>query len=118
MEASEGRSAPTPLGVGYAGVMEPADCVNCHLRSEERHAFPYLPRHFQAWLRAEHDRLRRQGFPAQAVIDHSVEEMAIFRRYCPPEVIAQIEDDHDRFDDVLQALAGKDLCVPGDMRIG
>ncbi len=43
--------------------------------------------------------------------------MRIFRRYCPPEIIAQIEDDHERFDDVLQALASKSLRVPGDMRI-
>ncbi len=97
--------------------MKPTDCVNCHMAAEERHAFPYLPRQIRAWLKSEHVRLRQLGFPAQAVIDHSEEEMRIFRRYCPPEIIAQIEDDHERFDDVLQALASKSLRVPGDMRI-
>ncbi len=97
--------------------MEPSDCVKCHIAAEEKFAFPYLPVRYRAWLKSEHERLKKLGYPAQAVIDHSEEEMAIFRRFCPPEIVAQIDADHENFHPVLSALADKSLRVPGGMRL-
>lgn len=101
--------------IGYTGYMSGIrnDCLICHCNWEEKHALPYLPERWQKWMKEQHASLKARGWPARAVLLHSQEEMKVFRRYCPPKIISQIEDDHERFEPVLDAFALNNLKCPG-----
>lgn len=73
-------------------------CLECHFSYEEQIALPYLPAHLQRRLVDEHQRLMRNGLPSDAVKAHSERELAWFRRYCPPEIVALVEHDHDLYE--------------------
>ncbi len=73
-----------------------ADCLPCHFDYEEKVALPCLPMFWRRWLIAEHVRIRNAGYPAAEVLAHAEREMPIFHRYCPPHVVQQIIDDHER----------------------
>lgn len=70
-------------------------CVKCHFEYEEAEALPYLPTRVRNRILAEHEELRANGFPPDAVEEHAEREMPWLRKYCPPEVIARCELDHD-----------------------
>jgi len=71
-----------------------ACCLECHFAMEERELFPHLPAVAQAALRDEHADLRRRGFPHAQTNEHSRREMRLYRQYCPPELVARVEADH------------------------
>jgi hypothetical protein len=71
-----------------------ACCLECHFAMEERELFPFLPDAAQQALRWDHDMLRARGFPHAEVTEHSHREMRLYRRYCPAELVAQVETDH------------------------
>lgn len=68
-----------------------------HFDWEEKHCLPLLPKSLQRRLKLEHDVLRAKGFPREEVLLHAEMEMGWFRRFCPPEIIEQIERDHEMF---------------------
>lgn len=68
-----------------------------HFDWEERNALPHLPPSLQRRLVVEHNQLRAQGFPRDAVLLHAEMEMGWFRRYCPAWVVEKIVQDHVRF---------------------
>ncbi len=70
------------------------DCLPCHFEYEERELRPYLPADVFAWLRAEHIRLRADGYPRAAVAAHAAEEMRRVGDYAPPHVLAGMARDH------------------------
>jgi hypothetical protein len=61
---------------------------------EERELLPYLPAQAQAAIRQEHQELRARGFPHAGVTEHSHREIRLYRHYCPGELVAQVEADH------------------------
>lgn len=69
-------------------------CVQCHFAFEERVASPYLPAGDRAWLRAQHKYLKAEGYPPLAVERHALDEMRLFRRYCPQDIVDLIQIDH------------------------
>lgn len=82
-----------------------ADCVPCHFDYEEEVALPYLPRFWQRWLMAEHVRIRNAGYPAAEVLAHAEREMPVLERFCPPHVVQQVLDDHERLEPELKAAS-------------
>ncbi len=74
-----------------------ACCLECHFAYEEKYAFPYLPNAVQHRLRREHKRIKARGFRHDEIQLHSEREEQVFRTYCPPEICAQIEQDHDEY---------------------
>lgn len=72
-------------------------CVECHFAFEEKHCLPYLPPHLQRQLLIEHGQLCAMGQPEHLVEDHARREMEWFRAYVPPEVVAQVEKDHQKY---------------------
>lgn len=88
------------------------DCLPCHFEFEEETLLPYLPKRYQAWLRRRHREIREDGYPAAEVISHAEEEMALFRRYCPPELVRVIEEDHAAYHPVLERYAAAGLDSP------
>ena len=76
-----------------------ACCLECHFAMEERELLPFLPPQAQAAIRTEHQALRARGFPHAAVTEHSHREMRLYRRYCPAELVAQVETDHQAHGD-------------------
>ena len=70
-------------------------CLECHFTYEEELAAPYLPLHLRNQLRAQHEYLIAIRLPHDEVQKHAAWEEQVFRMYCPPEVCAQIERDHD-----------------------
>ena len=79
--------------------MDVACCLECHFAFEEDSLFPYLPNAQQHKLRREHRMLRNLGFPPDLVAEHAAREMLPFRRYCPAELVDQVERDHIEFDE-------------------
>ncbi len=77
--------------------MKTSCCLHCHFVYEERNALPRLPRWASDLLEREHDDLRVRNFPWPKVEAHAQREMAFFRKYCPPAVVARIEADHQKF---------------------
>lgn len=69
-------------------------CLECHFSYEERLALPFLPRHWQVRLVAEHMALERDGFPEADVKAHAAWEEEVFRLYVPASVRQIIERDH------------------------
>lgn len=88
------------------------DCLPCHFEYEEVHVLPHLPTIHQRWLLWEHAQLKANGYPAADVIAHSRRELAVFRRYAPAHLVAQVEDDHRRFHPVLERCAHLGIGVP------
>lgn len=88
------------------------DCIPCHFLWEERNAIPLLPEAEQRRILADHAELKRTGYPARAVIEHSEREMEIFRLYLPPAMLCEVHNDHQRFMPVLDAFAANGLPVP------
>lgn len=78
-------------------------CIDCHCTFEEQVALPYLPREIAQRIVSEHQRMQAQGWPSEQLIAHSKWEDQWFRRYCPPEVIAQIDHDHRAYERGLLA---------------
>lgn len=76
---------------------KPICCLACHYAYEERVAGPCLPRWARGWLADAHKVLRESGNPAAMVEAHAAQEMILFRRHCPQNVVAQIEADHAHF---------------------
>ncbi len=76
----------------------PACCLKCHFRWEEREVLPYLPPDVQDRLLREHAAIERCGFPKSLVDDHGDRELVPMRRYCPPELVAAVEADHEHLD--------------------
>ena len=85
------------------------DCIACHFSFEERELFPHIPAEIRERLEKEHAWLKRNDYPASSVIRHSEREVAIFRRWCPPALVAEAEADHRNFHAVLEdhALRGR-----------
>ena len=75
-----------------------ACCTNCHFSWEERHCFPHLPASARHILQTEHKRLKEAGYPRLDVLAHSAHEMMYFRAYCPPDLVAQVERDHQEYE--------------------
>ena len=73
-------------------------CVECHCSYEEDVALPHIPEIEADQIRAEHRLLQARGFPRDEVIAHSEREMRIFRKYCPPEVLQQLDQDHSAYE--------------------
>jgi hypothetical protein len=73
-------------------------CVECHFAFEEIHAFPHLPTHLAEQIRQEHNALHAAGYPKAEVLAHAEREMEIFRKYCPPDVLQQLDDDHAAYE--------------------
>lgn len=88
------------------------DCVPCHFEWEEKHILPYLPPPHQAWVVQEHARLKARGYPAAEVMAHAEAEMEIFHAFAPPELVAHVQHDHDRFHPVLAQYARRGLRAP------
>jgi hypothetical protein len=78
-------------------------CVSCHFRDEEALVKPHLPWWVWSWLRWEHAGLRGLGYPPAAMLKHAEREMPIFRKHCPPEVVAQLDAQHERLIPILRA---------------
>lgn len=78
--------------------MKTSCCLKCHFDFEEQWCIPYLPPELARWLRTEHRRLREAGYPREQVEAHAAEEMGVFRRYVPPDILATVEADHALFD--------------------
>lgn len=92
-------------------------CLECHFSYEEQIALPYLPAHLQRRLQGEHAHLMRNGFPSDAVQAHAEREMAWFRRYCPPEVVALVEHDHDLYEQGKLHTRSNALAVRQNPRV-
>lgn len=75
-----------------------ACCLECHFAYEEKHCFPHLPASARHILKQEHRRLKKAGYPHAQVAAHSEQEMRYFRAYCPPDLVAQIDRDHQEHD--------------------
>lgn len=71
-----------------------ACCLECHFAMEERELLPWLPPAAQAAILQEHQELRARGFPHAGVTAHSHREIRLYRQYCPAELVAQVEADH------------------------
>lgn len=76
-----------------------ACCLQCHFSFEEKHLLPYLPLDLQDLIRAQHQWLILHGFPPEWMDHHSRQEEEWYRQYCPPELVAQVEEDHDAYDE-------------------
>jgi hypothetical protein len=74
-----------------------ACCLECHFSYEEKYALPYLPAAAQHRLRREHKQLLAEGLPPHKIHEHAEREMEWFRTYCPPEIVAQIDFDHQEY---------------------
>jgi hypothetical protein len=72
--------------------------VNCHFGWEEREIIPLLPPDVQAEILAEHETIRRLGFPKKLVDEHAERELQAFRAYCPAKLVARVEADHAHLD--------------------
>ena len=79
-------------------------CIQCHFHYEELAAFPYIPIGWRLRLRAEHWKLKRlmrrnkrrgDPLPMAAILAHAAEEMEVYRRHVPEDILARIEEDHD-----------------------
>jgi hypothetical protein len=46
----------------------------------------------------EHAAIERCKMLKSLVDDHAERELVMFRRYCPPELVAQVESDHAHLD--------------------
>ncbi len=77
------------------GPKKPICCLSCHYAYEERVCGPHLPAWARKWLTDQHDLLHAKGNPPELVKKHAEQEMVLFQRYCPPDVVAQVEADHD-----------------------
>lgn len=69
-------------------------CLECHMAWEITHAAPYLPPADRERLEREHAELAAAGYPAHAIRAHSQWEESVFRKYCPPDVLEVVFDDH------------------------
>lgn len=70
-------------------------CIDCHVRSEERRVLSYLEPPVRIWLRSEHARLRKAGFPIEEVKKHAAQEMGIFRdQGVPSNTLALLDMEH------------------------
>ncbi len=68
-------------------------------------AGPYLPPDELVKLKAEHKRLRELGYPPDEVAAHAAAEMPVFLRWVTdPEIIVQIDEDHDYYERGLLAV--------------
>lgn len=72
-------------------------CLPCHFAYEERRVFPFLPPEEQVKWKAEHELLKANKYPEDAVFLHSVQEMAVFSQYCPEWLIKRINADHLKY---------------------
>lgn len=87
-----------------------ACCLECHFAYEEKHCWPYLPPSARHTLKREHQWLKANGFPPDAVREHSQNEMRYFRYYCPANLVAQIDRDHHEYEiGALHSRASKGL---------
>ena len=73
-------------------------CLECHFALEERKVAPHLSDQERAWLRAQHKMLKRLGYPPDLVHRHAVEELRLFRKKCPAEIVEVIERDHGEYE--------------------
>ncbi len=73
-------------------------CVECHFAYEERVAAPYLPPSARAWLRAQHEHLKSSGYPPLEVERHAIEEMRLYRKHCPSDIVELIMIDHVEYE--------------------
>lgn len=69
-------------------------CLECHFSYEVAKAFPYLPLTVQRELQEQHVWLAANDYPTEELEAHAEYEMQFFRRFCPPDVVAQIDADH------------------------
>jgi hypothetical protein len=69
-------------------------CVECHITFEEQQATEYLPPDLRNELLRRHYELKLAGYPRDQMLAHSAWETPLFRRYCPPELCDQLEEDH------------------------
>lgn len=94
---------------GYPSPLSGDCCHDCHFAYEERAAFPHLPAAARRQLAREHAQLRNAGFPKRAIEAHIRREMALYRKYVPPAVVARIDAEHAALgaDDDLASLHAK-----------
>ena len=91
---SNGKVCCQPCADAGSCATDRTCCVQCHFSMEEEQAMPYLPYHLQRQLLHEHRWLIAHGLPKAQVVAHAQREMEWFRRYCPPALVAQIDNDH------------------------
>jgi hypothetical protein len=78
-------------------------CVRCHFEMEEAIVLPYL-KWWERWqLLWAHARLCERDYPPREMLAHAEWEMPMFRRRCPPDVVAELEAQHARLVPMLRA---------------
>lgn len=72
-------------------------CLPCHFSYEESRVFPFLPTEEQKKWKSEHEVLKANKYPPDAVFLHSVQEMEVFSKYCPDWLIKRLNADHLKY---------------------
>ncbi len=73
-------------------------CVSCHFAWEEANVLPLLPDAIAAQILRAHAAIRRLNFSPYVVEEHGRWELELMRKYCPEDVCAMVEKDHQELE--------------------